>query len=272
MELQDKVAIVVGASRGIGQAYARALARAGARVVAAARTLDAPVAPPADAEGKRQISGALPGTLKEVVGAIRAEGGTAIAVKCDVLVEDDVRALVDRTIAEFGRVDVLVNNAAVFPRYESLKVPLEDWDYNFQVNVRGPYLTMRHALPHMMAQRSGSIINLTSSSAAPTARESRGHIGLLVYGVTKAALDRLTTYLAEDMRLYGIAVNALQPGGVRTDAWKDAAPADWEWALANPLIKDATPEVMGPALIYLAQQTAETMTGQILNTDQFGKT
>src|SRR5262249_28824893 len=145
MELDGKVAIVVGASRGIGQAYARALARAGATVVAAARTVDAPVAVAAAAVDKRrQLSGALPGTLHEVVAAIRAEGGTALAVKCDVLVEEDVRRLVERTLAEFGRVDILVNNAAVFPRYETLSVPLEDWDYNLAVNVRGPYLTMRH--------------------------------------------------------------------------------------------------------------------------------
>src|SRR5438874_1546325 len=101
MELEGKVAIVVGASRGIGQAYARALARAGARVVAAARTLDAPVEADASAvDRRRQLSGALPGTLREVVDTIRAEGGTALAAKCDVLVEADVRGLVERALAE----------------------------------------------------------------------------------------------------------------------------------------------------------------------------
>src|SRR5438094_3131745 len=168
--LRDRVAIVVGASRGIGRAYALALARAGAAVVVAARTVRPPEAPEVAAvpAGRRHLFGLLPGTIGEVARAIESEGGRALAVECDIRREDDVRRLIERTLAELGRIDVLVNNAAVFPRYESLAVPLEDWDYNLAVNVRGPYLTMRHVLPHMMERRSGSISNMSSNNAKPT--------------------------------------------------------------------------------------------------------
>src|SRR5437899_5484785 len=122
MELKDKVAIVVGASRGIGRAYTLALARAGARVVAAARTLEPrPEAPPdGRPAGERHVRGLLPGSLSEVMAEVRAEGGRAIAVKCDIVQEADVEALVERTLAEYGHVDVLVNNAGIYPRYDSL--------------------------------------------------------------------------------------------------------------------------------------------------------
>src|SRR5262245_9313719 len=131
MDLRGRVAIVTGASRGVGQAYARALAREGVRVVVAARTAEPPSAEAMASApaGRRQILGALPGTLSEVVGAIRAEGGEAIAVKCDVVDEGDVRNLIERTLAEYGQIDTLVNNAAVYPRLESLAVPVADWDY-----------------------------------------------------------------------------------------------------------------------------------------------
>jgi 3-oxoacyl-[acyl-carrier protein] reductase len=275
MELKGRVAIVTGASRGIGRAYALALAREGARVVAAARTAEPPpeeVLAGAPA-GRRQVLGALPGTLSETVAEIRAEGGTAVAVRCDVAREDDVRDLIARTLAEFGQIDILVNNAAVYPRFDSLEVPAEDWDFVFRVNVRGYYLTMREALPHMIARRSGSVINLVSySGSGPSIVHPTGHRGLLVYATSKAAVIRLTTYMAEDMRPHNIAVNGLGPGLVLTEAYRDAAPADYEFAKALPNATEATPEALGPPLVYLARQTAETMTGQIVHTVDFGRT
>jgi NAD(P)-dependent dehydrogenase (short-subunit alcohol dehydrogenase family) len=274
MELKDKVAIVVGASRGIGRAYVLALARAGASVVAAARTLEPRSEVPAGElpVGKRHVLGLLPGSLSEVVEEVRAEGGQAIAVKCDIVREADVEAMVARTLAEFGRVDVLVNNAAIYPRYDSLKVTPEEFDLNIHVNVRGPYFTMKHVLPHMMAQRSGSIINITSGAATRTSRTGATDTDLIMYSVTKAAMQRLTTYLSEDMRPYNIAINALSPGTVYTEGLADAVTPGFDFSKDTHEWRAATPEYLGPPLIYLAQQTAETLTGQILRTPEFGKT
>lgn len=273
MELEGKVAIVVGGSRGIGKAYVLALARAGARVVAAARTLEPrpEVAPDELPLGQRHVLGLLPGSLNEVVAEVRAEGGQAIAVKCDIVQEADVQAMVERTLAEYGRVDVLVNNAAIYPRYDSLKVTTDEWDLNMNVNVRGPYLTMRYVLPHMISQRSGSVINITSGAATRTSRTGATDTDLIMYAVTKAAMQRLTTYLSEDVRPYNIAVNALSPGTVLTDGLVDAVARGFDFSQDTHPWLAATPEYLGPPVIYLAQQTSETVTGQILRTNEFGK-
>jgi NAD(P)-dependent dehydrogenase (short-subunit alcohol dehydrogenase family) len=261
MELNGKVAIITGASAGIGRAYALAFAAAGATVVAAARSV-----------GKLEDGVAPRGTLSEVVQAAKGLPGRVYAQICDVEKEADVARMMDETAANFGRIDVLVNNAGVYPHYDTLQITTDEWDWNMRVNVRGPYLTMRHAAPYMIRQKSGSMINLTSASANPTPRGHAGHDELGLYGVTKAALNRLTTYMAEELKPHGIAVNAISPGGVLTDTWAKVDPAAFAAAKESGGGKPATPEVMGPALIYLAQQTAETMTGQIVHTDTFRKT
>src|SRR5262249_38757936 len=153
----------------------------------------------------------------------------------------------------------------------SLEVSTEEFDLNMNVNVRGPYLTMRHVLPHMMARRTGSVINITSAAATRTSRAGATSTDLIMYAVTKAAMQRLTTYLAEDMRPYNIAINALSPGTVYTDGLADAVPRGFDFSKDIHVWHDATPEYLGPPLIYLAQQTAETLTGQIVRTDEFGK-
>ncbi len=258
MELKGKVALVIGASQGIGRAYALALARAGADVVATARGVGAGT-PPAR------------GTLAEVVQAGRGEAGKILALGCDVEREDEIVRLVQTAVANFGRIDILVNNAAIYPHYEMLDVGIEDWDMNMRVNVRGPYLVMRHVVPHMKARGSGSIINITSRAALPTVRDTPAHKDLMLYGVTKAALDRMTTFFAEELKPTGIAVNGLSPGGVLTDTWRRVAPEDYAAAEKSGKGKRPVPEVMGPALVYLAGQTAQTMTGQIVHTDEFRK-
>jgi NAD(P)-dependent dehydrogenase (short-subunit alcohol dehydrogenase family) len=259
MKLQGKVAIVTGGSAGIGRAYALALAGEGATVVATARTLGR-----LDGEPERN-------TLAEVVRAGRGLPGRIYAHACDLQVEAEVARLIDQTVANFGSLDILVNNAGIYPHYDTLATDAAAWDLNMRVNVQGPYLTMRYAAPHMMRQRSGSIINLTSSSAKGSTKGHPGHEGLMLYGVTKAALNRLTTFMAEDLKEYGVAVNALSPGAVLTDTWIAVDPAASTEAKASGWGKPATPEVMGPALLHLAQQTSETITGQILHTDEFGK-
>jgi 3-oxoacyl-[acyl-carrier protein] reductase len=257
MALTGKVAIVTGASQGIGRAYALALAAEGAIVVAAARTLgDMGAADPAR------------GTLAEVVLAGRGLAGRIVAQVCDLRREDDIARLVEAAVA-LGGVHVLVNNAAIYPHYPTLEIAMEDWDLNMAMNVRAPYLAIRHAAPHMIAQGEGAIINLTSNAAGVTGRGTAVHDGLMIYGISKAALNRLTTYMAEELKPYGIAVNAISPGGVLTDTWEKTDPAAFAAAKLSGAGKPATPQVMGPAVVYLAQQTAKTMTGQIVHTDTF---
>ena len=251
--LEGKVAIVTGASAGIGRAYALALAGAGATVVVAART-------PGQADG----GGPERNTLAEVVSAGVGLPGAICSRVCDVEVEADVAALVDGTAGEFGRIDVLVNNAGIMARHRPFDVDSDEWDRIMRVNVRGPYLAIRHTAPHMIRQGSGSIVNVTAMAAAFLPKGDRAQ-GSVVYAVSKAALNRLSFYMAEELKPHGIAVNALSPGVVRTDTALILNPkAGPDWG------KPASPEVLGPALVHLAQQTAETLTGQILHTDEFG--
>jgi len=260
MEFQGKVAIITGASAGIGRAYALALAGAGATVVAVARTLG-------------NLDGETPArnTLAEVVKAGEGLPGRIYAHACDLETEADVARMTEQTVANFGRIDVLVNNAGVYPHYDTFAITEPEWQMNMNVNVRAPYLTTKYVGPHMIRQKSGSIINMTSGSAQFWPKGHPGHEELLLYCVTKAALNRMSTFLAEELKEHGIAVNALSPGAVLTDTWIAVDPKATDEAAASGWAKQCTPEVMGPAMLYLAQQTAETMTGKILHTDEFRK-
>jgi NAD(P)-dependent dehydrogenase (short-subunit alcohol dehydrogenase family) len=174
--------------------------------------------------------------------------------------------MVDQTVANFGHVDVLVNNAGLMWRFEPLDISCDDWDRLMRTNLRGPYLAIRHTAPHMMRQRSGSIVNITA--AAGSLSPQTNFKGSLVYAISKAGLNRLSYFLSEELKPYGIAVNCLSPGYVLSDTAAAANPR----ADTSGRFKPATPEAVGPALLYLAQQTAETCTGQVLHTDEFHKT
>lgn len=256
MILEGKVAIVIGASAGIGRAYALALAGAGATVIAAARTLGA-----VDSEEPR------PNTLAQVVKLGEALPGRVYASVCDVQSETDIARTIEQTAANFGRIDVLVNNAGLMTLFDPFRIRDEDWDTMMHVNVRGPYYAMRYAAPHMMRRRSGSIVNITAKAGTFMPKGQHLHDGTLLYGVTKAALNRLSFFMSEELKPYGIAVNALSPGVVATDTALAANPNVRDYGAKEP-----TPEVLGPALLFLAQQSAETLTGQVLYTDEFGKT
>ena len=256
MGLSGKVALVTGASAGVGRAYALALAGAGATTMAVARTLG-------------QVGSDDPerNTLAEVLRASEGLPGTLAVRVCDLDVEADIVDTVEQVMADFGRLDVLVNNAARMTSFDPLRVEAEEWDEMMRTNLRAPYLLIREAAPHMIAQRSGSIVNITARAGAFTSRGNRSTDGTLVYGVSKAALNRLTFFMSEELKPYGIAVNALSPGIVATDT---ALAANLK--LAERHGKPPTPEVLGPALLSLATQTADTLTGQILHTDDFDKT
>jgi NAD(P)-dependent dehydrogenase (short-subunit alcohol dehydrogenase family) len=251
MKLEGKLAIVTGASSGIGRAYALALAGEGATVIALARTL-----------GQIGARGPTPDSLAETVAAGRDLPGRILAQVCDVGEEAQLVNTIDAAGANFGRIDILVNNAAVMRQHRTFEVVAEEFDRVMRINVRAPYVAIRQAARFMIAQNSGSIINITARAGNFIERTDGAHPDLLPYGVSKAALNRLSHYFAEELKPHGVAVNALSPGVVKTGANR---------LDANFPGKEATPKVLGPALIYLARQGADGLTGQILHTDEFGK-
>jgi|SRR5579883_1025593 len=150
--LDGRVAVVTGASRGLGKDIALALAGAGASVVACART---------EAPGTSRI----PGSLAETVASIAAAGGRATAVHCDVTRQEEIEQAVQQTLTQFGRLDILVNNAGILVPGAVQKVQLRHWELAFRVNVTGPFLFCRAALPHLAATGGGHIINISSRGA-----------------------------------------------------------------------------------------------------------
>jgi len=257
--LKGHVAIVTGASAGTGRGYALALAAEGATVVACARTLGKVGGQPAR------------NTLAEVVKAAEGLPGRVYAQVCDLQVEADINRVTEEAVANFGRIDILVNNAGIYPHFPTLDISVAEWDMNFGVNVRAPYLMSRAVAPHMIRQGGGSIVNITSLSAIFTNKGHPGHEDLLMYCVTKAALNRMTTFLAEDWKAHGIAVNSLSPGFVETDTFAGIDPVAVANAKAGGFIKPPTPDAVGPALVYLAGQRADGITGQTLHTDEYRK-
>jgi NAD(P)-dependent dehydrogenase (short-subunit alcohol dehydrogenase family) len=246
MSLQGTVVIITGASRGIGRALAVGFAAEGATVVAAART-------------QRLGEGSAEGSLEETVRQITDAGGKAIAAQCDVADEAQVKALVDRTLAEAGPIDVLINNAGILLSGLLTEIDTAAWDQAMAVNVRGPFLTCKYVLPGMIERRKGNIINITSRAAG------RDDVNRLPYAATKAALERLTLNLAMDMKSHNIAVNILGPGLIQS---RPLAPGQ------EPTNRDGrvaeAPETVVPAALWLAQQTAENFTGRVVHRDEFG--
>jgi len=249
-ELGGKVAIVTGASRGIGKALAIGLADHGAVVVCTARTtVEAP--------------GGLPGTIHATTDAITSAGGRALAVRCDIGVESDLEHLVERTVDEFGRVDVLVNNAMAPTRGSFDETTTGMWDESMAANVRSLFVLARLVVPPMAAQGGGSIVNISSGGADHTAAPFMPP-GFLTYAVAKAAMERFTSGLGPELADRGIAVNALRPGAVRTELAERELGPDNDWSGWT------TPEAVVPAVVFLAAQIGTDFTGRIVDSTQFG--
>lgn len=251
MELKNKVAVVIGASRGCGKYFALGLARAGAAVVVAARTVE---------------SGPVPGTVGETAELIKRQGGRAHAVRCDAANLADLDYAVGEAVYRFGRIDVLVCNAALYTRRPFLNVGQDLFDQYLAVNVRAPFFAAQAAVPHMVQQGGGSIINITSAASTST---SMPHLPL--YSVTKAALDRLTTWLAQELKSQNIAVNSLSPGPVITETLEHELPEDYDWQHEKYGWKKASTEYLGPPIVHLAKQDARGITGKVLRVPDFGK-
>ncbi|HEX7409396.1 MAG TPA: SDR family NAD(P)-dependent oxidoreductase [Candidatus Binatia bacterium] len=190
MELKGKVALVTGASRGIGRAIAIALARAGVDVACAARATDAsPLR--------------LPGTIDAAVRDVEATGRRGLAVPANLAVEADVERMVRMAHDHFGRLDILVNNAAIsFPG--DLHIAMKRYDLMMDVNLRAPFIAIRDVAPHMIAQGGGAILNISSGAALHPLP------GMMIYGMTKAALERLSLDAAQQLASHHIAVNTFR--------------------------------------------------------------
>jgi NAD(P)-dependent dehydrogenase (short-subunit alcohol dehydrogenase family) len=239
--LAGKTALVVGASEGVGRAYALGLAQAGVRVAAVARRVL-----PKDGD---------PACLQEVMEAGRGLGPPILGLGADISRKADIERVVDETLAHFGQIDIFVFNAKSSSGWsDCLEVSDEQWDKTLQTNLRAPYTFLQKVVPGMKARRSGSIIIMSTRCALPIPIDDPGHKNLLAYGVTKAALQRLSTYFAAELEPYGIAVNSLSPGFV------------------NILTGGGPPSIeqFAPPLLHLARQTAQTMTGAWLNTTDYG--
>jgi len=237
--LKDKVAVVTGASQGIGRDTAVALAQAGAKVVVAARNEE---------------------KLTALVNDIAATSGEAFAIKMDVVDAEQVKAGFKRVIEKFGRLDILVNNAAVTRDGLAMRMKKEDWETVLQTNLTGAHLCIQQALPTMMKARSGRIINISSVVA------QSGNAGQANYVAAKAGLIGLTKAIAIEIASRGITVNAVAPGFIETPM-TDVLPDKVKEELRTriPLGRMGSPRDVASAIVFLACDEAGYITGHVLN-------
>ena len=237
--LKGKVALVTGASQGIGRATSVALAGAGAKVAVAARTAD---------------------KLASLVAEIEAAGGEALAVPMDVADAAQVKAGFQQTLAKFGKLDILVNNAAITRDTLALRMKLEDWDAVLRTNLTGAHLCIQQALGAMLKQRSGRIINLSSVVA------ETGNAGQANYVASKAGLIGLTRAIAIEVASRNITVNAVAPGFIETPMTEPLSQELKDKMKAMiPLGRFGLDRDVAAAVVFLSSDEAGYITGQVLD-------
>ena len=236
--LKDKVAVVTGASRGIGKSITLALARQGAKLVAVDITLKG---------------------MDELLAEIKALGSEGIAVEGNVTVTADTERMIDQAVAAYGRVDILVNNAGITRDGLLLRMKDEDWDAVLTVNLKGAFLCTRAVSKIMTKQRSGRIINIASVVG------QMGNAGQANYCASKAGLMGLTRSNARELAKRNITVNAVAPGFIVSDM-TDALPEKvrQEMAAQIPLARFGTAEDIANAVVFLATDASAYITGQVL--------
>lgn len=242
-DLGGKIAIVTGASRGLGGAMAAALADAGATIVLVARGEAA---------------------LERMAEDIRRRGGTALVAACDITDEAQVTAMVDKAIAAYGRIDVVVNNAGIAWERSVVDMTVAEFRDTLEVNVVGTFLVAQKAGRHMIAQRSGKIINVGSVDGLV------GAPNLVHYCVSKGGVIQFTRALAAEWAKHNIQVNCLCPGYFLTDINTErmADPKIRDKVLARiPLRRFGRSEELGPSIVYLASSATDFMTGQVVVLD-----
>ena len=247
MRLKDKVAIITGAGQGIGEAYARRFAREGARVVVA--------------DINAEKGGAVAASI----------GGDAVFERVDVSSEDDTKRVAKAVHDRFGRIDILINNAAIFYGIDNFNSTFEYLRKIFDVNYFGTWLMCRAVFPYMEQQNSGVVINQSSSAAwmHPNMPMPDG-LPSFHYSVTKAAINAMTHFMAGTVGICGIRVNAIAPGPTLTEATKQGVPADILEMIVNMMMaikKPLDPDDLTGTAVWLASDDAKMVTGQVIPVD-----
>lgn len=247
MKVENKVVIVTGGGHGIGRAYCRRLAKEGAKIAVA--DID------------------LPGA-EETKKLIEQDGGNALAIQVDVANEQSTLAMAEATAKAFGKIDILVNNAAVFAtvpisRVSFDQVPLAEWDLVMNVNLKGAWLCCRAVVPYMKLQKSGKIINISSSSIF-AGRGMRIH-----YVASKAAVLGFTRTLARELGDFCITVNSLAPGSTLSEGQEKAEAVTMRGRAAERrcLKRVQLPEDLVGTMVFLCSSDSDFMTGQTMNVD-----
>ena len=242
-DLRGKVAVVTGASRGLGQTFARALARAGADLVITSRTLD---------------------SLKPFQEEVESFGRRAVSLALDVRSEDSIRTMVADAVKAYPRLDILVNNAGCNVRKRAVDVTWDDWNLILDTNLRGAFFVAQSVAKQMIPHGRGRIINIGSLTSV------MGSAGLGPYGASSGGIRQLTMSLADDWGPHGITVNCLAPGWFKTDQNK-VMYEDPEWVAylvdRIPVRRPGQPADLEGPIVFLASDASEYITGQTLLVD-----
>jgi len=242
-DLSGKVAIVTGTSRGLGQYFARALARAGADLVITSRELS---------------------RLNEFRKEIESLGRKALAVQLDVLSQDDIENMINSAVSEYGKIDILVNNAGLNIRKPSVEISRQDWDTVLNTNLRGAFFCAQAAAKEMIKKKYGRIINIGSCTCV------FGMEGIVPYTASRGGVLQMTKALAAEWGQYGVTVNVLAPGWFKT-AQNAVLYENKEWVNyiteRIPLNRPGKPDDLDGAVVFLASDASEYITGQIILVD-----
>lgn len=240
MILENKVAIITGASRGIGRQTAITFAKQGASIIITGRTVN---------------------LLKEIASIVDEMGGECIVCSGDVRDEDTARHVTYVAMEHFGKIDILVNNAGINMRTSTLEMNIEQWRKVIDTNLHGNLLFTKAVLPYMIKQKFGKIVNVSSTTA------KSGHRNAIpAYGASKAGVDYLTKHLALEMASHNINVNGVSPGPIDTNMIKQWTSEHHEKVLANiPLKRIGNPQNVADAILFLSSSMSDFITGETIN-------